>query len=631
MCGINGFNWTDENLIESMNKSVAHRGPNDQGSFYNNLISLGHTRLAILDLSEKGHQPMGLNLKNNEIKLIYHDEELIFADLIIVYNGEIYNYQELKNEIIDMIFESESDTEVILKAYLTWGVDCVKKFNGMWAFVIYDRRSQMLFCSRDRLGVKPFYYYISNGKFIFSSEIKAFLEHKSLKINKIDNINQDALELYLSLGHIPSPYSIFKNLYKLEARQNIIYDLKQKKILRKWYYWQLPIYRSINRKKKLIKEGRRLLSDAVRIRMRSDVPVGCFLSGGLDSSSVSSSMREFTDLKRLHTFSIGFKGPYDESYYINIAKNRFQTIHHHYYFEEKDFLSLQEKYAFSYDEPFADFSGYPTLFLSRWTKENVTVVLSGDGGDEIFGGYKFYRELRDLEKIINKLSNYVPKKIRLILSKFNIKTRFKNINILIDKIRKFTKISLINKEQLLFNFILRDNISKVGERYLKKRLKYCLLIGSNKISEAFRIFDMLYRNLQDDFLVKVDRASMAYGLEVRSPFLDYRFAEFGQKIPTRLKFNKINTKILMKQIVQHLVPEEILIQRKQGFTPPIRKWIMKNEYEDDIKHSLDIIKNLNKDISNYYQDKILKKNSDILRIKLLLLYHWWNKWIIHIQ
>jgi len=309
MCGINGiirFNKEVlKNDIDKMNNAIRHRGPDDEGVFILNskscYIGLGHVRLAILDLSEKGHQPMGYNVKEDEI--IYRDEELEKADIIIVYNGEVYNYLELK-EKFNLDTETGTDTEIILKLYNKLGFDCVKEFNGMWAFCIFDKIRNLIFCSRDRLGVKPFYYYWNGEEFIFSSELKGILAIK--EINKKENINKEAVMLYFALGFIPSPYSIYKNTFKLEARQNLIFGLNKKEI-KKHYYWELPDYNPVYDKDKLIEEGKKLLYDAVKIRMRSDVPVGAFLSGGLDSSTVVGIMREFIDLSKLHTFSIGFE------------------------------------------------------------------------------------------------------------------------------------------------------------------------------------------------------------------------------------------------------------------------------------------------------------------------------------
>ena len=268
MCGINGFNFQDKKILKKMNNSIKHRGPDDSGEFYSKNLSLGHRRLSIVDISKKGNQPMEFFHKKQKIQ--------------IVYNGEIYNYKELKDELLQKgyKFKNNTDTEVILASYLEWGKKCVEKFNGMWAFCIYDPQKNNLFLSRDRLGQKPLCYYQSKNKFIFSSEIKAILQHK------IDiEINNDGINFYLSLGFIPAPYSIYKDIYKLEPGFNMIFNLEDS-TLKKYQYYYPSKYKPIQNKKKLVEEFKILFKDATKIRMMADVPIGAFLSGGVDSSIV---------------------------------------------------------------------------------------------------------------------------------------------------------------------------------------------------------------------------------------------------------------------------------------------------------------------------------------------------------
>ena len=629
MCGINGIIRFDnkgilKEEIDKMNKAIKHRGPDDEGVFiFNNKnysISLGHVRLAILDLSEKGHQPMGYNVE--EDKIIYSDKDLDKADIIIVYNGEIYNYLELK-EKFNLKTETGTDTEIILKLYEKLGFDCVKEFNGMWAFCIFDKRKNLIFCSRDRLGVKPFYYYWDGEEFIFSSELKGILAVK--EINKKENINKDAVKLYFALGFIPSPYSIYKNTFKLEARQNLIFDLNKREV-KKYYYWELPDYNPIYDKKKLIEEGRKLLYDAVKIRIRSDVPVGAFLSGGLDSSTVVGVMRQFTDLSKLHTFSIGFEGKYDETPYIKIVVNYFKTQHHHYYFKEKDFEGLIDKYSWIYDEPFGDYSGFPTYKVSEIAKKYVTVVLSGDGGDEVFGGYRFHLVSRRIEYL-----KKIPKFVRKLFLKIpNSNLLRSNIVFLV---REAINLSLIENYEGFYSKLFNGRfiITKEGKSWVEKNLKYCLNKTNNNLSESIRVFDLLFRTLADNFLVKVDRASMANALEVRSPFLDYRFAEFSQKIPTEWKVNFFKTKKLMREIIKDILPEDILSKGKGGFEPPLDKWILKEKYMVVLDKGINILKELNfNDLAEFYKNEVLKKDNklyNIYKIRLFLFTKWWERWI----
>ncbi|MFA6073330.1 MAG: asparagine synthase (glutamine-hydrolyzing) [Candidatus Woesearchaeota archaeon] len=623
MCGIVGFNWQDTNLVKAMNKSIKHRGPDDEGTFIDKNISFGHVRLSIIELSKKGHQPMGIDSKNLQI---YKDSELENANIVIIFNGEIYNYKDIKNEIGGR-FYSESDTEVILRAYKKWGFDCVKKFNGMWSFCIYDKKKQILFCSRDRLGVKPFYYYFNGQEFIFSSELKGILQIK--KLNKKENIDKEAINLYFSLGYIPSPHTIYKNTYKLEGSHNLIFDL-QKKTIKKIKYYELPNYKPTYNKKELVDEGRKILFDATKIRMISDVPVGAFLSGGLDSSAVVGAMSKNTELKNLHTFSIGFEqkyddGRYDETKYINIVKDYFKTKHHHYYFKEKDFENILEKYSTIYDEPFADYSGFPTYKISEIARKNVTVVLSGDGGDEIFGGYSSHKMGARME-LIRK----TPKLLRRLISKLPVK---KNLNSTTSLylLKEALKLSLIKKENFHSESLIKDSIKSVKyKKWSSEKLKYSLKKGNNNLAESLRIYDLLFNTLQDNFLVKVDRASMHAPIEVRSPFLDYRFVDFAQKIPTKWKTNCTTTKILMREIIKDIVPKEIINRGKQGFEPPLDKWINSKKYEDYVKTHITILKSMSPLIYATYEKRILKENNklnSIYKIRLFLFLKWWNTWI----
>ncbi len=632
MCGINGIIRFDGDIskdeIYSMNKSIKHRGPDDNGIYIFNSknfsVGLGHVRLSILDLSEKGHQPMGYVIEDD--KIIYNDNDLNNADIIIVYNGEVYNYLELK-EKYNLKTETGTDTEVILKLYNKLGFDCVKEFNGMWAFCIFDKRKNLIFCSRDRLGQKPFYYYFNNDmkEFIFSSELKGIISVKN--INKKENINKDAVGLYFALGFIPSPYSIYKNVFKLESRQNLIFDLNGKEI-KKNYYWELPNHNPIYDKNKLIEEGKKLLYDAVKLRMRSDVPVGAFLSGGLDSSAVVGVMKEYTDLKNLHTFSIGFEGKYDETPYINVVKDYFKTNHHHYYFKEEDFEKLIDKYSWIYDEPFGDYSGFPTYKVSEMAKQFVSVSLSGDGGDEIFGGYRFH--------LIGKRIEYL-KKIPISIRKIFLNILDNNLlkkNHMLYLIKEAVKLSLIENNEKFYSELFDGDfiISDSGKNWIENNLKYCLTKTNNNLSESIRVFDLLFRTLSDNFLVKVDRASMANALEVRSPFLDYRFAEFSQKIPNEFKVDFFKTKKLMREIIKDILPNEVVNRGKGGFEPPLDKWILDEKYSDILDNGIAILEELNfNELVRFYKYKVLKKDDklyNIYKIRLFLFAKWWDKWVM---
>ena len=628
MCGINGFNFEDKLEIIKMNKAIKHRGPDDEGSFVSKNLSLGHLRLSILDLSNAGHQPMFYNKILGASSETFHKFFINNSQVSIVFNGEIYNYSEIKEELklIGYVFTTTSDTEVILASYLEWGEKCVEKFNGMWAFCIYDLKTNKLFCSRDRLGVKPFYYYFKNGKFIFSSELKAILEHKNLKLNTKKNLNKEAIELYFSLGFIPSPLTIYNDVYKLEASQCLIFNLDENHIEKVWKFYEISDFKPTYNKKKLIAEGKSLLRDAVKIRMRSDVAVGAFLSGGLDSSSVVGFMKDFTQMKNLHTFSIGFEGKeFDETKYINIVKDDFQTKHHHKYFKKADFDLLLEKFSEIYDEPFGDYSAFPTLDVNHFASEFVTVVLSGDGGDEIFGGYNIHLVGARMDFI-----KKIPKILRVAGSKIPAK---KNMNSFFSlySLKNAFQLSL-EKPESFYSESLKDERYKPlsYSEWTTERLKETFKKGGGNYSESLRIFDLLHNSLADNFLVKVDRASMAYGIEVRSPFLDYRFIEFAQRIPSDLKVDIFKTKKLMREIIKDVVPEEIYTRNKQGFTPPLEKWILNDEYKPKLAQGLKLIENIDKDLYKYYKEKVFKEKNKVYindKIRLFLFVLWYDKWV----
>ena len=606
MCGINGFNWQDKKLIKSMNNSLKHRGPDAEGEYLNKKISLGHRRLSIIDLSEKANQPM--NYGHNKKKTI------------IVYNGEIYNFKELRDDLEKKgyKFNSNSDTEVILASYLEYGFDCVKKFNGMWAFCIYDLDKNILFLSRDRFGKKPLYYFFDEKKFIFSSELKGILKHKITP-----EIKKESIDLYLSLGFIPAPYSIYKNIYKLEANQNLIFDLSNREI-NKYFYYYIPEYSPINNKKKLIKQGRELLKDAVKLRLVSDVPLGAFLSGGIDSSSIVAQMSDFIDLKNLNTFSIGFEGKYDESDYSKLMKDLLKTKHHHEYFSEKDFNYVldKEKLFYYYDEPFSEQSMFPTFNLSKLTRKYVTVALSGDGGDEIFSGYSRYKIAKQLE-FIRKLPLFI-RKLLLKVTSLSKKGFLKNLE-------EGLKLSLLPLKKFYSEsrtYIYKPEITK---KILDEKMSYCLNLTKNNLPEAVRLMDIIFYTLPDRFLLNVDRASMSNSLEVRCPFLDYRLLEYSMKIPSKWKLSLFDTKIILKDILKKILPNKILKRKKVGFTPPLIEWINKSEYTSEIKKARDVLykeKIINREWKEFYNNVIDKKDdlSKNYKIRLFLLYKWWEYW-----
>ncbi len=365
-----------------MNQAIIHRWPDDQWFFVQQesdaTLAQGQVRLAIIDLSDAWFQPMfydrygwAFSAKHNSSIL----DDIGEKSIRIVFNWEIYNYQEIREDLITKWynFSSNSDTEVILASYLEYWTDCVNHFNGMRSFALYDPSKKELFCSRDRFWKKPFYYYFDGKQFIFSSELKWILEHKELAINTKENISSEALDFYFTTWFIPAPWTIYKNIKKLEARHSLTIKITDTLLyLNDSCYYEIPEYAPIYDKKALLSEGKSLSEDAVKIRMfTSDVPVGAFLSWWLDSSSVVAEMTKWVDKKKLNTFSIWFEWKYDESHYIHIVEKAFWTNHHHAYFKESDFERMIDDISFYYDEPFADYSNFPTRFVSELARKNV--------------------------------------------------------------------------------------------------------------------------------------------------------------------------------------------------------------------------------------------------------------------
>ena len=625
MCGINWFIKISDNpkeLLDNMNKSIIHRWPDWQWIFIENInwkqIWLWQVRLSIIDLSDAGFQPMYY------VKEIWCFSEKYKLENInkywdnalkIVFNWEIYNYQDLKSELVEKWykFTSKTDTEVILASYIEWWKDCVNKFNWMWSFVIYDSVKSELFCSRDRLWKKPFYYYFDWKQFIFSSEIKWILEHKELKINRKENIDSEAIDFYFTTWYIPAPRTIYKNVKKLEARHSMVISMDKSWSLnlKDECYYKIPKYEPINDKKLLVKEWKKLLEETVKDRMfTSDVPVWSNLSGWLDSSSVVAEMTKWVDKEKLHTFSIWFEWEYDESKYIHIVEKAFGTNHHHEYFKEEDFKKMLSDIYYYYDEPFWDYSNFPTTFVSQLAKKHVTVVLTGDWGDEIFGWYMMHQVWAQMS-ILRK----IPKFLRKIL--FYIIPKTKNKLSILSKLKEALKISLLPKKDFYWNIWWSSLYKpKVYVDWAKEKMLELLKADSWNFTQAMIDFDLFYNTLADNFLVKTDRASMSQSLEYRSPFCDITWIEWWRKCPTKWKVDWKDTKIIMKDIINGIIPDQIANRWKQWFKPPIDKRILWVDYQDEII----------KMINEFHDKKILSENRYTTLLKQIKIDNilWWD-------
>ena len=568
MCGIVGFNWNDKNLVKAMSDLIRHRGPDDYGFYTDKYISLGSRRLSIIDLS-RGKQPI-----SNEDGTKW-----------IVFNGEIYNFIELRQELQKKKhkFRTDTDTEVILHAYEEYGRKCVERFNGMFAFAIWDSKNRELFIARDRLGKKPLFYYHSGKKFIFASEIKSIL-----KAGIKASINKEALYFYLTYGYTPTKKSIFNNINKLEAGCTLLFKDFKIGIER---YWQIDFSNKINESEDFfVKKIREHLDSAVRKRLIADVPVGAFLSGGLDSSAIVAYIKKYkNDLK---TFSISFDySQFDESKYARMVSEKFDTGHHDISFDADDVRELLPKLVKQYDEPFGDPSMVPTYLVSKVARKHVTVSLSGDGGDESFLGYERYLQYRLLA-----LQEYLPKKfISPLLSLPFGKLRNYLEFIRLNQYKKYAELranfkSDLRKNLFLGNFDFSD--------YCKKFFVYPDYLDN--ISNAD-----INTYLVDDILTKLDRSSMFVSLEARAPFLDYGFMEFSAKIPMRLKLKGAEPKYILKKSLVGILPKSIIYRKKQGFTFPLEIY-MRKELKDLINGSLAEKSELDRYISRDYINKLLR-------------------------
>jgi asparagine synthase (glutamine-hydrolysing) len=553
MCGIFGFSWRDEVKLAAMAASLRHRGPDGSGEYFDDRVSIGHTRLSIIDLTETGRQPMSSP----------------DGGVVVSFNGEIYNFRELRPELeaLGHAFRGTSDTEVLLHAYLAWGTAAFARFNGMWAACIYDRAKGVLLLTRDRLGVKPLHYTTEPGGLIFASEIKAILCHDVSRA-----VDREAVDLLLSAQFIPSPRTIFRAIRKVEPRQFVTYDLASGR-LSATYYYDIPHYDPIHNRPRLVAMARDLLEDAVRIRLVADVPVGAFLSGGVDSTTVVAVMRKHVKGENLHTVSVGFDNPgLDESEWIHLAQRAFETRHHHIVFKQDDGDQFADDLARTYDEPIADPSSFPTWRLCEETRKWMTVALSGDGGDEIFGGYSGRQVVTQFE-LIRRVPRFLRHAAHTVLAA-TVGYGFSSAG----KLAEALRVSLLDPAdyagEIGATLVYRPESYK---RWTRERLRELLPLSRGCLTEAMLKFDIYYNRLGDNYAAKVDRMSMAHSIEVRSPLLDYRFMEFASRVPVKWKLSPSRTKILMRELVRGLIPDAIIDREKHGFAGPLGAWVGRNE------------------------------------------------------
>ena len=565
MCGIAGFVSQHDRLkggesaavLNRMCGVIRHRGPDDQGTMVDGNVALGMRRLSIIDLAG-GHQPIsGEN-----------------GSVTVVFNGEIYNFRELQQELeaSGHHFKTHSDTEAIVHAYEEYGSACVERFRGMFAFAVWDARARKLFIARDRVGKKPLYYTLTRqGTLIFGSELKSLLEHPEVR----REINPPALDAYLAFGYVPDPLSIFRGIHKLPPGHHLSFvdghvTLRQ--------YWDFPYETGeVRREEEYLEELRIRLEEAVKARLIADVPLGAFLSGGVDSSTVVGLMSRFIT-QPVKTFSIGFhEDSYNELKYARLAAKHFGTDHHEF-IVTPDICHIVDELAWHFDEPFADSSAIPTYMVSKLAREHVTVILSGDGGDELFAGYTRYiidRRRSGFARLPRFLRHGVMQPASRHLP-HGLWGRNYLHNIALDPLERYQdSVSIftgLNKQSLYTNEFCRQ--LRNGGDGAPSISKYAARVRTGEPLDALLYFDSkMY--LPGDILTKVDRMSMAVSLEARVPLLDHHLIEFVTRIPASMKMKGLETKHIFKRAVGDLVPAEILHRSKQGFGVPIQEWINK--------------------------------------------------------
>jgi len=608
MCGIVGV-WdktgnTTKGCVQEMTATLAHRGPDDIGDFHDVSagVFLGHRRLSLIDLSPGGHQPMHID------------------GCTITYNGEIYNYQDIREELAaeGVVCTSNSDTEVLLRAWILWGPAAVEKFRGMFAFVIWDANAQKLFICRDRVGVKPMYFYHRNNLFACASELKALLVHPSIK----KEIDHEALPLFLQLGYVPAPYSIFKHIAKLEQGSYLVIDDSMNLTMHR--YWRIDDYyktaqKEVHREDDVLDTLEKKLKESFQLHMIADVPVGVFLSGGIDSSLVTALLKK-SGHDNLKTFTIGFaENTHDESKYAKAVAKHLGTEHYELRCTAKEAKEIILKLPEMYDEPFADASAIPTYLLSKFAKGKVTAALSADGGDELFGGYTRYRSGQHIFTTFKKLPAGLGPLIALSVQGAMLLARLGLIHP--NRVHKFRKAHLYytHRHSIAESYATQNSYFSNSEiaKLLKQPQTTFLSDMYNKLFPAAITHHIrklqhidFHTYLPDDILAKVDRATMAVSLEGREPLLDHRIIEYTATLPDSLMHKEAGNKYLLRQLLYRYIPRELVDRPKQGFGVPLNEWL-KGDLAWLLEKYLDKEALEKQDIFNY--ESVEKERQDFLR------------------
>lgn len=586
MCGFVGYltakkkKIDDDATLNSMLNRIAHRGPDDQGIWINGPVALGHQRLSIHDLSSLGHQPM-------------HDEK---GQLTVIFNGEIYNYKEIRDELIKdgEHFKSDSDTEVLLTSIASWGIEiALSKFVGMFSFAIWDKKLQKLTLARDRFGEKPLYYGWQGDYFLFGSQLSSLAQHPSF--NKV--INRDAVGLYLRHGYIPTPYSVYESIYKLlpgsylELNLNHT-DINVGEVTR---YWSLDEVASKEKSdysspNKAVDQLEKLLIQSVSQQSQADVPLGAFLSGGIDSTIISAIMQSQSS-RAINTFTIGFNDKvFNEALFAKDIAKHLGTNHTELYIGERELLNIVPRLSEIYDEPFADASQIPTVLVGSLAKKKVTVALSGDGGDELFCGYNRYfrtaqrwQKIKDMPRIIKNSCQYLSQKAPYDFSTKGFGWNGRKIN------RELLRTTDYLGSSEFSDFYKRSVSSFsttapfiIGAKEITS--SYDIKQASNLSEYEYMMLADAKQYMVDDILVKVDRAFMASSLEGRVPLLDHRIAEFAWQVPISLHCYDGKGKYLLRKVLDKYVPSKLIDRPKMGFGVPLAAWLRNEllEWAEDL-------------------------------------------------
>ena len=575
MCGIcgwielssgNGFSPA-RSTLGSMSATIEHRGPDDWGSAYFKDAAIAMTRLSIIDL-ERGHQPMA------------NDRE----DCWIVFNGEIYNFLDLRKELQaeGYRFKTHSDTEVVLRAYEEWGDNCLNRLRGMFALAIYDSRSanngsadcggktSRVLLARDRIGKKPLYYYRDENRIIFGSEIKAILAHPSVQ----GDVHHSILPLYLTYGYVPAPYTFFKNIYELPPGHKLVVQHCEVAIEQ---YWKLPpqdVGIELS-EKQYVERLRELFEDAVKVRLVSDVPLGAFLSGGVDSAAVVAFMTRIMK-QPVKTFAIGFTDDpsFNELEYARIVAKESRSDHHEF-LVSPDAIDLVPRLVWHYDQPFADSSAVPEFLVAQMTREHVKVALTGDGGDELFAGYERFAAARIAESY-RRMPRLLQRAIKQFLGMVPESTTYRSFG---RRARRFVDSAALPLSERYLRWVGMFSSDLISDLLVD-------ISDCNPVAHFQAYFDSEHENdligqllsvnmksyLPGDLLVKTDRMTMANSLEARCPFLDQQLLEFTAGIPSKLKLKGMTTKYILKRALRGIVPDEIIHRKKHGFGVPVGRW-----------------------------------------------------------